>query len=748
MRARPPSSCAVPLIAWSVLAYCTALIAALSLGGSVRVCALGLALGVCVLCVLGGRRTASAVCAIAAAAVLVAMIAVRIDASCATRLVAAHEFLADVETDVAMGDVAHATVRGQGCGMRATMLVTSGHARAGDRVTVTGRASASERGLFIEDAQLTSAAPADVLLRARAAAGRRIDRIFADDAPMVRALVIADMSAISTDQRDRFAKAGLVHMLSVSGLHVGIVALALELLASVLRLPRTPARLATLLLLATYVAAIGAPPPAVRAAVMLGALLLSRLLQRPTSPWAILALGAGAPLWDARTALDLGWQLSVAGTAALIAGGALARRVIPDTWVGWRRTLVAGGIISLVATAVTAPLVAWAFGRVSLLGPLTNLAADPVMGLLQPLLFLAMAIPVPGIERFSADAAHALLSTFDAIARGAAAVPGAAPLVLPTVLGAIAAGVASVALIVACITRHPGRAMVVVATSLGVLVLEPLVPRVGGVAELHMIDVGQGDALALRTSRGRWIAIDAGRSWIGGDAGRNTVAPYLAHRGGALALFVLSHPHSDHVGGAASLFAMLHPARFLDPGYVGTTGPYLAALKEAAADAIPWQRVRPGDSLVVDDVVLTALAPDSTWAAHLADANLASTVLMARIGAVRILFTGDAEAPEEDWLLARNPDALRADVLKVGHHGSSTSTTPEFLAAVQPRVALVSVGAHNAYGHPSPEVMTSLQTANVATLRTDRLGTVVLRFLPRAIEVTAHGDTWLIPDRR
>ena len=737
----------MPLIAWSVLAYCTALIAGLSLGDVVRVIALGIALVACLLCVLAGRHTASAVCGLAAAGVLIAMIAVRIDATCAARLVAAHEFTADVEVDVAGGDMAHVVVHGVGCGMRATMLVTSGHAAAGDRVTVSGHATVGARGLFIADAVLAGAASQDALLRARAAAGRRIDRLFGDDAPMVRALVIADMSAVSSEQRDRFARAGLVHMLSVSGLHVGIVALALELLASVLRLPRTPARLATLLLLAGYVAAIGAPPPAVRSAVMLGALLLSRLMQRPTSPWAILALGAVAPLWDARTALDLGWQLSVAGTAALIAGGALARRTIPDAWVGWRRTLAAGGVISVVATAVTAPLVAWAFGRVSVLGPLTNLAADPVMALLQPLLFLAMAIPVSGIERFMADASHALLLAFDTIARAAAAVPWAAPEVLPTTLGAIAAGVASVALIVACVARHPGRASIVVAASLGVMVLEPLMPRVGGVTELHMIDVGQGDALALRTSRGRWIVVDAGRTWPGGDAGRNTVAPYLAHHGGSLALFVLSHPHADHVGGAASLFAMLHPARFLDPGYVGTSGPYRAALKEAAAEAIPWQRVRPGDSLVVDDVVLTMLAPDSAWAARLADANLASTVLLARIGAVRILFTGDAEMPEEDWLLARSRDALRADVLKVGHHGSSTSTSPDFLAAVQPRVALVSVGAHNAYGHPDADVMASLEAAHVATLRTDRLGTVVLRFLPRAIEVTARGGRWLIPNR-
>ena len=738
----------MPLIALSVLTYSAALIVSLSVGGATRAALCALGLGTTAMLALLGRRVPATLCAVAASAVLIAMTVCQMEAHCASVLAASRAWIADFDAGVGPGDVAHVNVRRDGCAARATLLVRGGTANAGDRATDSGRGTANERGLLIEDAAIGSAAPAGVLLRARAAAGRRIDRIFGDDAPMARALVIADMRAIAVEQRDRYAQAGLVHMLSVSGLHVGIVALALELLASILRLPRAPARVATVALLAVYVAAIGAPPPAVRAAVMLGALLCTRVLQRPTSPWAILALGAAAPLWDPRTALDLGWQLSVAGTAALISGGALARRIIPDAWGGWRRTLATGGIISLVATAATAPLVAWAFGRIALLGPITNLLADPVMGLLQPLLFVAMAIPIAGVERVSADAAHALLAAFDGIARVAASMPGAAPAALPSALGAVVAGVASVSLLVACVSRRPARAAILSALCVGVLIAEPLIPRVSDrVAELHMIDVGQGDALALRTSRGRWIAVDAGRSWIGGDAGRNTVAPYIARRGGELALFVLSHPHADHVGGAASLFDMLHPGRFLDPGYVGTSSPYRAALARARADRIPWQRVRPGDSLVVDDIVLTALAPDSAWAAGLHDANLASSVLVARIGAVRILFTGDAEEPEEAWLLAHSPEALRADVLKVAHHGSSTSTSPPFLAAVQPRIALVSVGAHNTYGHPSAGVMDALREANATTLRTDRLGTVVLRFLPHAIEVIARGDHWRIPSR-
>ena len=685
---------------------------------------------------------AALVSAVGAAAIVVAMGSTRAAERCGIMLSSMPQWHVEFEVDAAPGDLVHVVVSANGCSSRAALLVSSGGARAGQGAVIQGRASRGDRGLFIEEATVEPVGRSAVLSRARAASGARIDRIFGTDAPMVRALVIADMSAIPVEERDRYARAGLVHMLSVSGLHVGIVALALDLLASVLRLPQRPARVATIALLTVYVAAIGAPPPAVRAAVMLAVVLVTRLLQRPTSPWAVLALGAAAPLWDTPTVVDLGWQLSVAGTAALIAGGALSRRIVPAKWSGWRRALATAGTISIVATAVTAPLVAWAFGRIALLGPVTNLLADPIMGLLQPLLFLAMAVPIHGVEQFAADAAHVLLLAFGEIARRAASIPWAAPSVLPSVAGAYAAGVAAIALIWGCQARHPARAATIGLAALAVLILEPVLPRATQPVELHMIDVGQGDAFALRTGRGRWIAIDAGRSWMGGDAGRSTVAPYLAQRGGALALFVLSHPHSDHVGGAASLFALLHPGRFLDPGYVGTTPPYLAALREAQLDGIPWQRVRPGDSLVVDDIVLTALAPDSAWASGLADANLASTVLSVRVGAARVLFTGDAEGPEEDWLLEHSPEALRADILKVGHHGSSTSTTRAFLDAVHPRVALVSVGAHNTYGHPSASVLQALSDAGATTLRTDKLGTVVLRFLPRSIEVSAHAQRW------
>ena len=168
-------------------------------------------------------------------------------------------------------------------------------------------------------------AATDLLSRTRARAARSIDLIFGDDAPMARALLIADQRQIPTEMRDRYA-AGLVHMLSISGLHVAIIAAAMELLFQVARMSRRALLLGAFVATGVYVAVIGAPPPALRSAAMLGVTMASRMAQRPTSPWAAWAIGAFVPLFAPRTMLDVGYQLSVLGMCALVAAGSLWRR--------------------------------------------------------------------------------------------------------------------------------------------------------------------------------------------------------------------------------------------------------------------------------------------------------------------------------------------------------------------------------------------------------------------------------------
>jgi competence protein ComEC len=561
----------------------------------------------------------------------------------------------------------------------------------------------------------------------------------------VRALLIADMNELSPTMRTRFSAAGLSHMLSVSGLHVGLIAAAIGLLAQIARVSRARGDLVVVSITAVYVLVIGAPLPAVRAAAMLAITSLSVAVQRPTSSWAALAVGAGLPLLEARSVLDVGYQLSVVGMIALVSAGQLARRWEWLAEGGWRGGLKRSLVVSTFATLLTGPLVAATFGQVSLVAPISNLVAVPLMAVIQPMLFLAaLFFPAPPLAQFVADATRPLLAAFDFIAVHAAGLPGATIPVLTDGISIAIACVAATAFVVAIASRFPGRALVGGAACFAVMAWRPLIPLRGGMSELHMIDVGQGDAVALRTTSNRWVLFDAGREWKSGDAGQRDVVPYVVARGGSLVAFILSHPHADHVGGAASTLRALRPQWYIDPGFAGGSSSYRASLAEARARNTIWRRARPGDSLVVDEATITFLAPDSVWAETLHDPNDASAVARIRIGDVTMLLTGDAEAGEEAWLLRHQAPLLAADVLKVGHHGSRTSSTPDFLQAVRPRLALVSVGTGNLYRHPSPEIMQSLAAHGAVVLRTDLLGSIVVRTDGRRLEVEADGERWMV----
>jgi competence protein ComEC len=586
--------------------------------------------------------------------------------------------------------------------------------------------------------------PSDVLSRVRAHAARSIDRTFGEDAPLARALLIADQRQIPTEMRDRYAAAGLIHMLSISGLHVAVIAAAMELLFQVARVSRRASLLGAFIATGVYVAVIGAPPPALRSAAMLGVSMASRLSQRPTSAWAAWALGAFVPLVQPRVAVDVGYQLSVLGMCALVAAGSLWRKHLATRLEGWKGKLGRELVTSIVACAVTAPLVAWVFGRVSLVAPLSNLVAAPVITLAQPILFLALLVsPIGPLARFVAQAAHPLLFAFDWIAWAAASLPGAAMTVTTTLITAVLGGLAAVSLVVACSSRFPARPAVAGLAALAGMVVFPAVPLSrSDRVELHVLDVGQGDAILLRTNGGHWLLLDAGPAWRGGDAGRTTVLPYLLRRGGSLDAFVLSHPHTDHVGGAASVLSALRPNAYWDAAFAGGSDAYIASLAAARKEGIEWHRVHPGDSIRIDGVVVSFLAPDSAWTVGLKDPNLASTIAVVRYGMVRFLLVGDAERAEEDWLLAHHREELRAQVLKVGHHGSSTSSSDAFLDAVRPDVAVISVGAGNMYGHPSNDVLHALSRVGAEVLRTDEAGTVIVSTDGVHIDIEAKGDRW------
>jgi competence protein ComEC len=239
---------------------------------------------------------------------------------------------------------------------------------------------------------------------------------------------------------------------------------------------------------------------------------------------------------------------------------------------------------------------------------------------------------------------------------------------------------------------------------------------------VHFLDVGQGDAAALRTPHGRWIVIDGGPRIPGDDAGRRVVVPFLRRHGvERLAVAVATHGDADHLGGLPAVVDAFDPEVVLEPGEPLGRPLYLEFLATVEASGARWHPARAGDRIELDGVVLEVLSPDSLWLRLPLDVNEHGVVLRVSYGAEVLLFQADAGLPVEARLAGR---VGRVELLKVGHHGSRTATSDAWLDELAPREAVISVGRRNRYGHPTPEVLGRLARHGIAVLRTDERGTI------------------------
>jgi competence protein ComEC len=255
---------------------------------------------------------------------------------------------------------------------------------------------------------------------------------------------------------------------------------------------------------------------------------------------------------------------------------------------------------------------------------------------------------------------------------------------------------------------------------------------------MEAIDVGQGDSLLVITPDGKTLLVDGG-GFGGGprqapqdfDIGEEVVSPALWARGiRHLDVVALSHAHSDHMGGLPAILRNFHP----DELWVGNNprfAAYNALLDEAASLHVRVRSFRAGDALTLGDTQIHVLAPFRDYQPGPEPTNNDSLVLRVAYGATSVMLEGDAEAPIEQAMLAE--PGLQSTLLKVGHHGSITSTRPEFLARVAPQWAVISCGLHNRYGHPRKEVLKALQDAHVRTYQTYANGITCFRLDGKAV---------------
>ena len=591
------------------------------------------------------------------------------------------------------------------------------------------------------------------------------------EASLGAGILLGVRAGIDPAVRDAFAVAGLSHVVAISGWNVAIVVVLIGALTRRLRrrVGQAPLAMVAVVAVAGYVVLVGASPAVVRAALMAGALLVSRLGGSPAHAGSALMAAVVAMLVISPAALwDVGFQLSALATGGLIVlGGALEQRLA--RWPTWLRTPVA---LTVAAQLATLPVLLATFEQVSLVAPLANVVVVPLVpavmagsALAALVGGLAAALPLPGVSDaagwFAGGVAWLPLRALITAGTTAAELPLAA---LPVtggpwltmawypLLGVVARrlsrqpipGPPSVAPLE--VTGRPGLPQVALpeaaafATALTwvarprgavaglVLVLAAATLLTGPDGRLHLtvLDIGQGDAILIEAPGGGTALIDAG---VDPDLTLRRIGQALAFHERQIEVVILTHPHQDHLGGLSEILRRYEVRLFVDGGRPANGEPHRRVLAAAGHErdarvtaARAGQVISLGRGAELQ--ILFPAAEDVARPLPDRDINNASIVVLLTYGRFSALLTGDAEAPVEALLAVRG--LLRpVDLLKVGHHGSDSGTTDAFLSLVQPSVAVISAGIDNQYGHPHRSTLENLEDVPGLTVyRTDRDGDV------------------------
>ncbi|MCU1255441.1 MAG: internalization-related competence protein ComEC/Rec2 [Candidatus Angelobacter sp.] len=603
-----------------------------------------------------------------------------------------------------------------------------------------------------------------------------------EDAAIFAAMIMGDDSLLLRNIREEFQQTGVYHLLVVSGMNVALLAFAIFWLARRLRLPEWPASLLTIALSLFYAYIVGMGVPIMRAVLMLSLFLVARLLYRDRSGLnatgfaALVVLGLSpAALFDAgfqltflallaitgiclpilertstpyRSALhhldstgyDLGLEPKLAQfrlDLRLIAGrvgqfaGARAAWIIVTGCAAATLALFELVLVSAVTQAVLVlPMRAY-FHRAAIIGLPANVLVLPLAGVMLNTGVAAIALSYVSLPfarltaALAAAALHWTLACLHFLSRFHVSQWRAPD---PTLLLALLA-VAGILLAFFAVRKQRAAAFAGLISLFlcgGIVAVYHAAPKIEhGKLEITAIDVGQGDSLLVVSPEGRTMLIDGGGS-MGPvhsefDFGEDVVAPYLWSRGlERLDVVALTHAHGDHIGGLPRIIEDFRPSEL----WVGINPetPALLHLYEVAQKShVAIRRHTAGDDVDWGETKIRVLSPPADWQPKSKRKNDDSLAILIGYGDTRALLAGDLEKKMERFVATESP---QADLLKVAHHGSATSTTPELLAAVHPRFAVISAGYQNSFKHPRQVVLDRLQAAHVQTYRTDLQGAV------------------------
>ncbi len=582
------------------------------------------------------------------------------------------------------------------------------------------------------------------LARVRSSFASEIEaRLPALDATVLEGILWGDRADLPAALRQEFSDTGTVHVLTTAGLHLGIMAALLAGLLQTLPLPRF-ARMTIVVCAAwAYAALAGLHLPTIRAAAMLTAGIAAHESGRGRTPSAVLASAAFAVgLLQPLAVLSPSFSLSFACVAGIALLSPALERLGMHGALGFEGHVWDLARTSLVVQIALWPLQALYFNVFTPYSLIANILVVPIIGALMACgaAFVTVALvapwactPLANLSWWGVAAVTAIVDRTSSLPAAHVDIPPPSHAFLILYWIALAAFALAVKFRVA--TRPLVRWSVICALALGVVYCVP------GFAAAHdprlhldAIDVGQADCLLVRAPGMHAMLVDGGGKLeragaagqviaqpIGDIIATKTVMPFLLrHWVLHLDVIVLTHPHGDHAGGLPVILSRERVGAVYDSAQLYRGQAYHRTLAVMRERGIPWRRAVRGVKFDIGEAHVRVLGPELPLLAGTAsDINNNSVVLRIAFDAVTILMTGDAQSEAEARLLSHGRADLAADILKVGHHGSAYSSTPAFLAAVHPKIAIISCGVHNVFGHPSPRTLAALHAVGAGIYRTD-----------------------------
>ncbi|MBT6870562.1 MAG: DNA internalization-related competence protein ComEC/Rec2 [Candidatus Marinimicrobia bacterium] len=561
---------------------------------------------------------------------------------------------------------------------------------------------------------------------------------------MALGLLIGVKSEIDEEFKENFKASGIIHILAVSGLHVGYILLVLHLLGSIFYLNAKLRFLLILVGMIFYMGITGWPISVIRAGIMAILYAYAKLKEFKTSAWNILGVvGFVNLLIDPNQLFNLSFQLSFGAVAGILYSYGQLQILVKNNeklqlwrqkpWFRWGSDYVA---VSMGAQMGTFLPIAFVFGQIPLWSLFTNIFAIflSALAVLTGITTLFFSLFSNYFANIYGNAMWGCMWVLDFISSIVSNFPYSYVPVYSFSTIFILLLLSLWILVMSISIQRYAQGFII----FGLIVMNGWVwPEVSNQSnyKFAFLDVGQGDACIIHNDETA-ILIDAGYKGFGKDYGKYVILPYLKNQGFTqIDLAIMSHPHADHIGGLKTILDEIPIEVVWDTYNYYESGLYQSIMEKFVENRTMVKYPRPGEVFEIDGLILTVLFPDSSYSKHVSNINNASIVVRIDHGNNSFLFTGDAETQAEN-IYSKLGAYLDVDVVKVGHHGSKTSSSLKIVENASPQYGIISLGKMNKYGHPSSLIMDRWKNNGATLFRTDEHGGISMKSDGKIIKIS------------